>query len=93
MKRIILMLLCCLSLTLLRAQEGVRFESLTFKEVLEKAKKENRWIFLDAYTSWCGPCKLMAEQVFTRAKAGSFLTPAFVNVKYDHGEGGRAGTG
>lgn len=34
------MLLCCLSLTLLRAQEGVRFESLTFKEALEKAKKK-----------------------------------------------------
>ena len=35
------MLLCCLSLTLLRAQEGVRFESLTFKEALQKAKEEN----------------------------------------------------
>lgn len=81
------MLLCCLSLTLLQAQEGVRFESLTFKEALEKAKKENRWIFLDAYTSWCGPCKVMAEQVFTRAKAGEFFNSRFVNVKYDMEKG------
>ena len=83
------MLLCCLSLTLLRAQEGVRFESLTFKEALQKAKEENRWIFLDAYTSWCGPCKVMAEQVFTRAKAGVFFNSRFVNVKYnmEKGEG------
>lgn len=83
------MLLCCLALTSLRAQEGVRFESLTLKEALEKAKKENRWIFLDAYTSWCGPCKVMAEQVFMRAKAGEFFNSRFVNVKYDmeRGEG------
>lgn len=81
------MLLCCLSLTLLRAQEGVRFESLTFEEALQKAKEENRWIFLDAYTSWCGPCKVMAEQVFTLAKAGVFFNSRFVNVKYDMEKG------
>ncbi len=81
------MLLCCLSFILLRAQEGVRFESLTFKEALQKAKEENRWIFLDAYTSWCGPCKMMAEQVFTQAKAGVFFNSRFVNVKYDMEKG------
>lgn len=32
------MLLCCLSLTLLRAQEGVRFESLTFEEALAESE-------------------------------------------------------
>lgn len=70
------MLLCCLSLTLLRAQEGVRFESLTFEEALQKAKEENRWIFLDAYTSWCGPCKVMAEPSFYASESGEcFLTP------------------
>ena len=77
------MLLCWLSLTLLRAQEGVRFESLTFEEALQKAKEENRWIFLDAYTSWCGPSKEMAEQDFTLAKARVFFNSRFVNVKYD----------
>lgn len=40
------MLLCCLSLTLLRAQEGVRFESLTFKEALQKAKGRKSVDFL-----------------------------------------------
>ena len=35
------MLLCRSSLTLLRAQEGVRFESLTFKEALEKRKRKS----------------------------------------------------
>lgn len=81
------MLLCSLSITLLRAQDGVKFESLTFKEALEKAKAENRWVFLDAYTSWCGPCKVMAEQVFTQAKAGVFFNSRFVNVKYDMEKG------
>lgn len=52
-----------------------------------KRREENRWIFLDAYTSWCGPCKVMAEQVFTLAKAGVFFNSRFVNVKYDMEKG------
>ena len=39
---------------------GIEFFEGTFKEAMEKAKKENKLIFLDAYASWCGPCKAMA---------------------------------
>lgn len=45
--------------------EGIRFESFTFHEALEKAKQEKKLIFVDCYTTWCGPCKMMSEQVFT----------------------------
>ena len=77
MKRTFLILIISLSSGWLWAQEGVKFEELTFQEALEKAKAENRWIFLDAYTSWCGPCKMMAEKVFTRAEAGGLLQYPF----------------
>ncbi|WP_292266965.1 thioredoxin family protein [Butyricimonas sp.] len=87
MKRTFLILIISLSSGWLWAQEGVKFEELTFQEALEKAKAENRWIFLDAYTSWCGPCKMMAEKVFTRAEAGDFFNIHFVNVKYDMEKG------
>lgn len=69
------------------AQQGVNFEPVTFQEALVKAKAENRWIFLDAYTVWCGPCKQMADKVFTQEKVGEFFNKNFINVKYDMEKG------
>ena len=28
-------------------------------EALSEAKKENKMLCVDCYTSWCGPCKMM----------------------------------
>ncbi|WP_260744016.1 thioredoxin domain-containing protein [Elizabethkingia anophelis] len=39
----------------------MKFDDGNFSSLLAKAKKENKLIFLDAYASWCGPCKLMAK--------------------------------
>lgn len=69
------------------AQNGIHFEEITFTELLTKAKTENRWIFLDAYTSWCGPCKQMADKVFVQKKVGNFFNQNFINVKYDMEQG------
>ena len=33
------------------------FELGNLESVLQKAAKENKLIFIDAYTTWCGPCK------------------------------------
>ena len=71
------------------AQEGVNFEDLTFDEALAKAKAENKFVFVDCYTSWCGPCKYMAQAVFPQESMGDFFNPRFVSVKFDmeRGEG------
>ncbi|MBC5620218.1 thioredoxin family protein [Butyricimonas hominis] len=69
------------------AQEGVNFRDLTFTEALEAAKKENKLVFMDCYTEWCGPCKNMANNVFPRKEAGDYFNPRFVCVKYDMEKG------
>ncbi|MDO5663876.1 MAG: thioredoxin domain-containing protein [Bacteroidia bacterium] len=66
---------------------GISFENMSFNEVLEIAKKENKLIFMDAYTSWCGPCKQMAQTVFTNEKVGDFFNKNFINVKIDMEKG------
>ena len=68
---------------------SIEFEHGTFAEILAKAKKENKMIFIDCYTTWCGPCKWMAKNVFTNDTAADFYNKNFVNAKIDmeNGEG------
>lgn len=86
MKNIILFCLWCVAVIQVQAQ-GVNFRELTYEEALKAAKAEKKLVFLDAYTSWCGPCKQMAREVFTREDVGEFLNTRFVCVKYDMGRG------
>ena len=57
---------------ILHAQEkGVQFmDNTPWENVIQKAKEQNKWIFVDCYTSWCGPCKMLATDVFTRDDVG-----------------------
>ena len=65
------------------AQQGVVFEDLTIEQALAKAAKENKYVFVDCYTSWCGPCKNMTDNVFPQQKVGDYFNPRFISVKYD----------
>lgn len=74
------------------AQDGIKWETGTLSEILDKAKNNENTpdiVFLDCYTSWCGPCKYMAENVFTTKEAGDYFNSKFVNFKMDmeNGEG------
>lgn len=86
MKKVILFL-CLLIGTCVcgNAQEtGIRFEQgLNWNKLVKKAKKEKRLLFVDCYTSWCGPCATMAHTVFTRDTVGNYFNSHFLNVKYD----------
>ena len=44
-------------------------------------------IFMDCYTSWCGPCKGLAQNVFPQPKVGEFLNSNLVCCKYDMEKG------
>jgi thiol-disulfide isomerase/thioredoxin len=67
--------------------QGIDFSVPSFKEAIITAKAENKLIFVDAYTTWCGPCKWMAKNVFTEEKVGEYYNESFVNVKIDMEKG------
>jgi thioredoxin-related protein len=71
------------------AEKGIVFTAGSWAQILKKAKAENKIIFLDAYTTWCGPCKLLQKNVFTRADVAEVYNKNFINVKVDmeSGEG------
>jgi thioredoxin-related protein len=56
-------------------------ENLTWEQIKEKAKVENKFIFVDAYATWCAPCKLMDKEVFPDRAVGEFLNERFICVK------------
>lgn len=65
---------------------GVLFNQGTLAESLAKAKgnkKGPNMVFLDCYTTWCGPCKQMANVVFPMEHVGTFFNTNFVNIKID----------
>lgn len=69
------------------SQSNIKFEDTDFKTILAKAKKENKLVFMDAYASWCGPCKMMEKNVFTDPNVASYYNTNFVNAHFDMEKG------
>lgn len=63
--------------------EGIKFFKGSWEEALTKAEAEGKMIFVDAYTTWCGPCKMMSKKVFTQDEVGQFFNNNFINLKLD----------
>ncbi|MDE6452436.1 MAG: thioredoxin family protein, partial [Odoribacter sp.] len=63
--------------------QGIEFFHGTYEEALQKARTEGKQIFVDVYTSWCGPCKMMAKNVFTCREVGDYYNSKFVCLKLD----------
>lgn len=84
MKKLFLTMMSLMTVAVMWAQ-GVAFEpeGTTLEQASAKAKAENKLIFLDAYTQWCGPCKMMARTVFPQEAVGNALNPRFVSIKID----------
>lgn len=86
MKKSFFLSLCLVSVSLLNAQE-ISFNHGTWAEIKAKAKAENKLIFVDAYTTWCGPCKAMAKNTFTKTTIASYYNSNFINAKIDMEKG------
>lgn len=68
-------------------KRSIVFNDENWKQLLALAKKENKLIFLDAYTEWCRPCMQMARDVFTLDKVADFYNGKFINVSMDMEKG------
>lgn len=66
---------------------GIVFIENNFSEALSKAQKSNKIIFVDAYTTWCGPCKMMSKNIFPDKDVAELYNANFINLKMDMEKG------
>lgn len=67
--------------------EGIKFAEANWAKALQEAKKQNKLIFLDAYTTWCGPCRMLKSNTFPDKAAGEFFNKHFINIALDMEKG------
>src|SRR5687768_11107058 len=83
MKRFLCLLTLCLPVVIHGQEEkGIKWTTgISWQQVKEKAKQENKYIFIDAFTTWCGPCKMMDKNVYANDTVGDYFNQHFISVK------------
>ena len=80
----ILFSICVFALGANAQNSGIRFDKATnWNDAVQKASADNKLIFVDCYTSWCIPCKKLAEIAFPDKAVGDYFNARFVNLQFD----------
>lgn len=80
MRKIMLLMIICV-FTIGTRGEGIRFFKGSFQDALKQARAENKKVFVDFYTTWCGPCQLMSKNIFPDDEVGEYFNKYFVNYQ------------
>jgi len=79
---IIFLIIIANGITVFAQDSGIQFSrDSSWRQVLEKAKAEHRYIFVDCYASWCGPCMEMATDIYPLKEIGDIYNKDFISVK------------
>jgi thiol-disulfide isomerase/thioredoxin len=81
----LLIVLCLLNFHL--PAQGIIWQKGNFESILNKAKAEKKLVYVDIFTTWCGPCKQMDAEVFTNSEVGKTFNENFVCYKIDGEKG------
>lgn len=83
MKNLLLVIVCIpLLVSAQEESKGIQFvNGLSWEQVHAKAKRENKYIFVDVFATWCGPCKMMDSYIYPNDTVGRAMKDKFISVK------------
>ena len=58
-------------------------ENPDWNEAKKLSVQSGKPIFIDVYTTWCGPCKRMSKTTFQDPSLGKLMNENFINLKID----------
>jgi len=70
-----------------KMNDKIHFIEDAWSEALKQAAKQHKYIFVDAYATWCGPCKMLKDKTFTDSKVATFYNQNFINISIDMEKG------
>lgn len=90
---VLVMLMAILSAVNAHAQQvsapEIKFSTKNYKQVLAAAKAGQKMVFVDAFATWCAPCKELRKTTFKDPKAAEYFNKNFISYSVDveKGEG------
>lgn len=81
MKKILLVLFILFGINQITAQDKINWISMN--EALEAQKETPKKIFMDVYTYWCGPCKLLDRNTFSNKDVIAYVNENYYAVKFN----------
>ena len=79
MKKVLIIMLVLFSISL-TAQE---INWMTLDEAVEAQKTTPKKIMMDAYTIWCGPCKMLDKNTFHNKEVSDYVNKNYYAVKFN----------
>ncbi len=76
----ILLFVFLLTIGAVNAQE---IKWMTMNEALAAQKKNPKKIFMDVYTTWCGPCKMLDKNTFSDKEVIEYINKNYYAVKFN----------
>ena len=84
MKKIIVLLTLLVSVSVSVSAQKINW--MTMNEAIAAQAKTPKKIFVDVYTNWCGPCKMLDKNTFSNTDLAAYINKHFYPVKFN-GEG------
>jgi len=71
-----------------KATQEIHFSKKPYAEVIAAARATHKKVFVDAFATWCVPCKELRKRTFTDPKAANYFNKHFINISVDVEKGG-----